>query len=1249
MAITRKSFSSSLVAKNPIYCNDFYTLKGSTKSYTDFFSYQSIEALTDLNDVRTNNYSNIFLGKNQYISDWLQIKQKKDSALDLTSTLYFLPSKSANPTNEGIWLSFDKSYTFFDFDFDTAPYKLTKGKSTDENTENYFFNIKCVSDSQCKISHGFGEFTYYLRIDGKLTITFMCDGNDENCLFNYVQEGNQLRLYKNVVTRNESGAITQTKIYTLGYKTDSEKGYVLTAFEGINASDASILYVALAQNQLEGYLDTAWVGYDQKSSITHINLDKSAFHIKSQTMFHQQYSKDDGINFVPLKNTITYNNSYTRGDNLTSSSENYPDVNFRNYTALHTGLNQEKGNDNIILTYKFNDQVYNLRDGETFEWKIPTIEENEGKNPLWPYNRLNIKDSKFKKNGAMASDVPYFADKVYRLQGRNTTVRDGNGQNLSPNNGTYLCTWLYQPDANTSAVWLDRYYYPDRTSRKAALNSPHFEESFENLIDKDYNTEAVATFIRENTYFDKVSDLVFEPGNEYKYVRMSSKVVDDVVETLNDFLIDSVVDQYDDMESLHNLLEFNGNRYLRIDESLLHRTNALTFNSDIYIMKDRPMGLQIFGADYTTGLSIQNRKDVVPFHYYSTEKIIYLLNNEYEIKHQFDVFTKYHDIINNFIIGEPFEDVIVISNLYLYILTWDLTLKARVYYGDILDISQVKVNGMLNNLLSYPYIKIQWHMNSTGEQKIHFGQNEVIIPRSKIERLVDATVRIHYKHDPGIYYFESNISKVLSNGSAQIYNGNVYVPYEHDVLKLIFVPDSPKDNFTENDVKNHPCKARILESGEYAINYLRTGNGSTKEPTLENQFIEVEDKLKQIYIDKKGKIYAFNYDKLAVSPDGDTVYGLYNWDKYIASGGWYWIYNQSLSRMHAQIATAKFAEFGSEESIDFIRFNELGMMCLIRGFGGIELSENRRMEIYDETKLRVYQWPLDSYEKVYSLDAFKYVGDDKRDHLSFVVIAKLTDLDQLERIEYKCTDLRLTEKEVKLPLDVLSRFTETTNTNANMRHVNENKIYFNLYLPNIYLQNYRESIEWDLEDAQTGWYNINVFVDLDAAKFEVKINDKDYANRNESMNFLPYVNSYGNIFDLSYYVGAVGRNYGTTMHRILYDELDDRYACNNCKMENTMVFTKRLSYHEYQAIRLKGHKINPISLTLPAGQHNNIEEVVRYFKYVPPTAISNKIKINISGTGFNTKGEFELLENEIRNRLSDEKDCLVDIEKIEFV
>ena len=89
---------------------------------------------------------------------------------------------------------------------------------------------------------------------------------------------------------------------------------------------------------------------------------------------------------------------------------------------------------------------------------------------LWPYKYININDTKFIKNGAFGSNVPFFADKFKKLQNYKSNLKDDTNKSVSANNETYLCSWLYKPNNETSPIWLDRYYYPDLISRKDALH-----------------------------------------------------------------------------------------------------------------------------------------------------------------------------------------------------------------------------------------------------------------------------------------------------------------------------------------------------------------------------------------------------------------------------------------------------------------------------------------------------------------------------------------------------------------------------------------------------------------------------------------------------------------------------------------------------------------------------------------------------------------------------------------------------------
>ena len=51
------------------------------------------------------------------------------------------------------------------------------------------------------------------------------------------------------------------------------------------------------------------------------------------------YNKEDGFNFIPLKNNLTYKGNSVRGNNTVISNNNSPDVDYRIYTSISSGMN----------------------------------------------------------------------------------------------------------------------------------------------------------------------------------------------------------------------------------------------------------------------------------------------------------------------------------------------------------------------------------------------------------------------------------------------------------------------------------------------------------------------------------------------------------------------------------------------------------------------------------------------------------------------------------------------------------------------------------------------------------------------------------------------------------------------------------------------------------------------------------------------------------------------------------------------
>ena len=103
-------------------------------------------------------------------------------------------------------------------------------------------------------------------------------------------------------------------------------------------------------------------------------------------------------------------------------------------------------------------------------------------------------------------------------------------ENIPETEEQYLCTWL-SGSPGGEGLWVDRYYYPDYTTKEAALNGKTiyqitYLEAIEKLIN---DNTALKTDIKKKFFFDKRSDLTFEPKKEYKYERIDiDKIKEDV-------------------------------------------------------------------------------------------------------------------------------------------------------------------------------------------------------------------------------------------------------------------------------------------------------------------------------------------------------------------------------------------------------------------------------------------------------------------------------------------------------------------------------------------------------------------------------------------------------------------------------------------------------------------------------------------------------------------------------------------------
>ena len=1171
MALESKSFKDCIKFKNLKFNDEYFTLKSEYVRTTEGVNFFAYKALTDVNDVKTNNFSNLFLTKKQKNSNILEVREvDKPGLLDIVTTLSFFSNDAGNKLNPGVWLAADKSYYTYDINTSASSFQLTKGMA--DNRINYLFRLECIDETQCTISHSFGDNRFYLAYDEG--IKCITDGSKDFTKFIYHIDGNRMRLY---------------------FKTKENNVFCVRCVEGLNGfslvladknvdDSSTILYLNTEQEEFSHNIDASWGRYERNDAISAIDPGRSSISEESQFVIHHQYSDDeDTVNFIPLKNTLTYQGTATNGSNLTVSSNSKligtPIVDFRNYSNISSGCNQELGTENITLTFTFTDQVLRLKDGERCYFAIPDIDERTGFPALYPYEKLNINDSAFVRNGAFGSDAPFFADTFSKLMNEKSAV----------NTYSYLCTWLYQPDANTAPVWLDRYYYPDLISRAKALNKSSdknpFTLSFENILDKHYLSENIEEnpdltpyqiselkkfkdTLQKQGYIDKKSDLYLQGGTKYHYNRVSSDTVEDIFGKLSDDAVSRVKDQAGNNVNLSAAFALDGKHWRQLAAESFGKTGAMSFNTNLYINPSKKMGIQLFGCDYKHGFNIQNRKDLCPFTYYTDKTTIYLLNNSFEIVNKFNLQEKYGVEIKYAVINSPFDDVYVLSDSSLFIFDYDLRLKNRI------EIETILKNGNLNDSIS------------------------------------PADISTCY-----IIQYERNLFAVINNSA---------------ILKVIFRPDGE----TETELCKNGPSCRILSKDEYITNFNVVSNESMP---------QTAQVIKSICV-INGKIYALNYELVKLSSDGDTLYGLLE-EKKVGADSNYHIFHQTLSRLYTTAAASKYAEFTSPKSIDNLAFGSNGSFALIRGFKSD--SEKCNLEVYDKSKTKVFNYPLDDFDKIISFDFYRYIDTDLKEHDAFIALGVANGF--LNVVEYRIDEQKALTYRINLQYDGAEFFRNIIDSNTFITKLAENKLYFNLFLDDGV-----SSIvhEWDLRDAQEGWYNINVEIDMNEATLEIKVNDEVIGKYNNTSHplFRPHSHTNTTIFGYNYYFGIIGKRYGTTLGEILKAPGGkEPYAITNTKCENATLYRKTLAYHEYQANRLHFGRINDLSLTIPCGIRNGIEEIVRYFKYNKPASISNSVKINISGVnGIKNESELNRLKSNILIALKD-NDCLTTVNEIEFI
>ena len=520
-----KSSLSALSSAEASFCPMNIELDQFPRTFNGGFKINFVQALSSSQSFKNLNYTNFYLTDSYLLDSVTTYSAPRVRPNKYTSTLNFGFSATA--------FCVFKPASLSTFKIENKIYEADNYGTAEISTKGGdVFEIELIDDFTCRVATRVNNLRYFLVVEDDTEEEFQ---ETREVLF--VGES-QLPLSGFNLNYNLSKYLTTSYInlYSTKEKAGVKNVYAITS-DG-NKVIASLLDPDTSYNEFA--VTSYSIRFDQElnltipspynaSYITYNNSGKiednsSDFNLPSNYLFYSSSNNDKQVfNFINLKNIVNTQDSFTSSNNLlsTSSTTIYAQ-DLRTYTSIFCDIDSEE-NETLALNYVYNNYDITIRPGTT-HFITPSS--------LQPFNKININDTKFADCGSFAFLSPDLSDRVYNL--------DDNS--VKKENVTYLCTWL-SGGIGKRGVWVDRYFYPDLTTKEEALGGVGsfnitYDQAVENLI---MTNSSLKTSVTQKYYFDKRSDLIFEPSKRYKYERIKKE--DFIMKSPTNFCDTSSIDR----------------------------------------------------------------------------------------------------------------------------------------------------------------------------------------------------------------------------------------------------------------------------------------------------------------------------------------------------------------------------------------------------------------------------------------------------------------------------------------------------------------------------------------------------------------------------------------------------------------------------------------------------------------------------------------------------------------------------------
>ena len=615
------------------YQDRYISVNQSQSNLEQGFLVNKIDALSGAKDSSINNYSSYYLTNRDKLTNFVSISSlEEDQSTSLVTRLGF----------ERPGAEVAQYFYIFKSTLDATDQQKALGvqplKKTGFFDNNYFFEIEGLNNNLCRIKHNNGLFDFYLNYNTDYDKFVFYQNTDD--YKNIVREQNDVFRY----ILDDDGYLQLFKFHNSQLQVIALSGEELTLQPllsgSLNRGIDNLIHVDYNLDQNKEFINKSFASYNSFKT-TNLILDgaNSSTDEDGQYMLVANYNSISAdsfpVNYFALDTNRSEFNYVKRGSNMVDSKVGLG-VDPREYYNIETGVDQEKGLNKINLNYSFYDKDVFVTNGSDTFFTAPSS--------MYPYDKLNVNDSQFVYNGAFAGPTPKLSDKVF-IKRKNSSQYD---------NGRYLCTWLSGGAIGEKGLWVDRYYYPDKISKAAALSATRWTSSFVDSVD-GIDLDVSDLVLNKEKFFDKKSDAAITPNAKVKYERIGNADIRNIVESSTPLV--SSFDSYTtskvvrgETENVCN--EFNGTEFTFDGTNFacfevskdVDTTKNFTTSFNMYLDPNHKYGFSLLGNNTNRGFGIFQDQTVTPFVHVVSENTLYIYNTDFTLRNKVDFKTKIKNV-----------------------------------------------------------------------------------------------------------------------------------------------------------------------------------------------------------------------------------------------------------------------------------------------------------------------------------------------------------------------------------------------------------------------------------------------------------------------------------------------------------------------------------------------------------------------------------------------------------------------------